>query len=298
MHILITGGTGFIGSALCQRLTSHGHSLTVLSRRAQADRQAVRFISDLAQLSDLNEIDAVINLAGEPIFARRWSTTQKQTLYHSRLHITQQLVDLCLKSKNPPHTFLSASATGYYGNLPDNVKSVSEQGACSHSFSSRLCQAWENCALQAESLKTRVCLLRTGIVLDKQGGALKQILPLYQYGLGGKLGSGKQHWAWISLNDHLRAILFLLNSPTAQGAFNLVSPKPIYQSQFNRLLGETLNRPSLCTVPAWALQAVLGERAELLLDNQPIIPAHLQALGFQFEDPNLSSFLNKTVRSS
>lgn len=194
MHILITGGTGFIGTPLCHTLIGQGHLLTVLSRFPQASQQAVRFIQNLAELSDLNDVDAVINLAGEAIFDRFWTIEQKNTLRQSRLDITRQLVQLIQHSKTPPHTFLSASATGLYGNLPDFAKNYDEQTACSSDFAARLCLEWETAALDAESSKTRVCLLRTGMVLGANGGALQRMLPFYRLGLGGKIGHGKQHW--------------------------------------------------------------------------------------------------------
>lgn len=290
MRIFITGGTGFIGTALCQKLIQQGHQLTVLSRQSRADQQAVTFIQNFANLTRLDGFDAVINLAGEPIFERAWSEKQKQKLRQSRLDITQKLVELCRNSQNPPSVFISGSATGYYGNLPDFAKNCDETTACSPSFTGKLCKEWENAALKAQSDRTRVCLLRTGIVLAKHGGALKQMLPLYRLGLGGKLGSGKQHWAWISLNDHLNAIDFLLNCTDANGAFNLTSPMPTTNAEFNRLLATHLHRPAFFTVPQWILRFILGERSQLLLDNQPIVPRRLLDMGFEFGDKNLDRF--------
>lgn len=290
MRILITGGTGFIGTALCQKLIQRGHQLTMLSRQYRADQQAVRFIQNFANLTSLDGFDVVINLAGEPIFERAWSEKQKQKLRQSRLDITQKLVELCQNSQNPPSVFISGSATGYYGNLPDFAKNCDETTACSPCFTGQLCQEWENIALQAQSERTRVCLLRTGIVLAKHGGALKQMLPLYRLGLGGKLGSGKQHWAWISLDDHLNAIDFLLNHTDANGAFNLTSPMPATNAEFNRLLATHLHRPAFFAVPKWVLKCTLGERSQLLLDNQPLVPRRLLEMGFIFQDAHLKTY--------
>lgn len=145
--------------------------------------------------------------------------------------------------------------------------------------------------MKAQSEKTRVCVIRTGIVLDKNGGALKQMLPLYRLGLGGKLGSGKQHWAWISLQDHIRAMLFLLENATSQGAYNLVSPNSVTNAEFNKLLAKSLNRPAFFTVPEFMLKLVLGERSQLLLDNQPLVPQRLLDEGFGFKDNVLSDCL-------
>lgn len=286
MQILITGGTGFIGSALCQALIAQGHQLTVLTRQAKTDTQAVKFIQHFANWQSLDAFDAVINLAGEPIFDKAWTDKQKAELRQSRLEITQKLVVLCQNSTNPPHTFLSGSATGYYGNLPDFAKNCDETTACSNDFAAQLCHDWEQTALQAQSKLTRVCLLRTGIVLAPNGGALKRMLPLYKLGLGGKIGSGKQHWACISLADQIRAILFLLEHPMAQGAFNLVAPEPLKNAEFNQQLAQRLKRPAFCHAPAFVLKSLLGERAQLLLDNQPLVPQKLLNLGFTFQHPN------------
>ncbi|KMK51999.1 epimerase [[Actinobacillus] muris] len=283
MHIFITGGTGFIGKRLCAALVAQGHRLTILSRQPLADTQAVHFCQNLATFAHFNNFDAVINLAGEPIFAQRWTAARKHCLRESRLSLTHRLSELILRSNQPPHTFLSASATGFYGDLPV-AKTYDEQTACSATFTGRLCQEWENAALAAASPHTRVCLLRTGLVLDQSGGALQKILPLYRLGLGGKLGGGKQHWAWISLNDQVRAILFLLNHADCQGAYNLVAPSLMANAQFNRQLARQLKRPALFNVPAWGLKMLLGERSQLLLDNQPLVPQRLLAAGFEFED--------------
>ncbi len=283
MNIFITGGTGFIGTALCQALIQQGHQLTVLTRQQEPSQQAVAYCKDLTDFSNFNQFDAVVNLAGEPIFDKAWTAKQKQALLQSRIDITEQLVERIQASSTPPHTFISGSATGYYGDIPF-ARNYDELTACGKTFPAQLCQQWEASALKAQGKKTRVCVIRTGIVLDKQGGALKQMLPLYRLGLGGKLGSGKQHWAWISLNDEIRAILFLLNNDKCQGAFNLVAPKLTTNADFNRTLARTLNRPAFFSVPAFMLKLLLGERSQLLLDNQPLVPKHLTDMGFVFED--------------
>ncbi|OOH89620.1 TIGR01777 family protein [Pasteurellaceae bacterium 15-036681] len=288
MNILITGGTGFVGKALSQALLDQNHQLTILTRQKISNTQAVSYCQNLTDFANLNQFDAVINLSGEPIFDKAWSPQQKRILIDSRIRITQQLVELIQKSDIPPHTFISASATGYYGDLPYSAKNCDEQTACGNKFTAQLCQQWEDAALQAQSENTRVCLARTGIVLDKAGGALKRMLPLYRLGLAGKLGSGKQHWAWISLRDEIKAILFLLENQQVQGAFNLVAPQPITNKEFNKLLAKSLKRPAILAVPAFILKIILGERSQLLLDNQPIIPKKLMSYGFRFQDSDLS----------
>lgn len=283
MQILITGGTGFIGNVLTKALIQQGHQLTLLTRRSMADTQAVTFIQNFANIENLNGFDAVINLAGEPIFDNAWTPAQKQKLTSSRLDITHKLVELIQASDKPPHTLISGSATGFYGDLPF-AKSYDEQTACGTGFASQLCRQWEEAALAAESEQTRICLVRTGMVLAEHGGALKRMLPLYRLGLAGKLGSGKQHWAWISLNDEVRAILFLLHHTECRGAFNLVAPQLTTNADFNRTLAQKLKRPACFTAPAFLLRWVLGERSQLLLDNQPLVPKRLIDMGFVFED--------------
>lgn len=287
MNILITGGTGFIGKHLVQQLCQQGHQITVLSRQKSPTfiHQAVHFCEDLANFSNFNDIDVVINLAGEPIFDQRWTEKQKQTLRQSRLNITAQLTSLIQKSENPPHTFISSSATGYYGDLPQD-HFYDENAKNGTNFTACLCQEWENEAKKVEE-KTRLCIMRTGMVFSAQGGALKRMLPIYRTGLAGKLGNGKQHWAWIALADYLRGVDFLINNKQCSGVYNFVAPEPITQTQFNRWLASECRRPACLSVPSFALRLALGERADLLLDNQPLIPQRLLEQGFQFHIPSL-----------
>lgn len=285
MNILLTGGTGFIGRALTQALLDEGHSLTLLTRQiAPKDfLQAVKFCQNLADFTHLNNFDAVINLAGEPIFDNQWTNAQKQILQQSRLDLTRKLADLIRKSDNPPHTFISGSATGYYGDLPPSANFYDETTACGANFTAQLCQQWEAEASKAKNENTRVCLVRTGLVIDETGGALKRMLPLYRANLAGKLGSGKQYWAWIALQDHIQAVIFLLKNAKCQGAFNLVAPTPVTNAEFNQKLAQQLRRCAIFHVPAWALQFTLGERSQILLDNQPLVPKKLIENGFIFQ---------------
>ncbi|WP_018651402.1 TIGR01777 family oxidoreductase [Actinobacillus capsulatus] len=289
MKILITGGTGFIGQRLVQALLAEGHLLTIVTRQSKPNapfRQAVEFCQNLASFTNLDGFDAVINLAGEPIFDRAWTPAQKQRLLDSRLQITLLLVKLIQASQTPPHTFISGSATGYYGNVCSDSL-MDESLACGTNFSAELCQQWEATALTAESLRTRVCLIRTGMVLAPQGGALLKMLPLYRLNLAGRLGSGRQHWAWIALEDHIQAVLFLLKKANCRGAFNLVAPHPIMNAEFNFRLAAYLKRCAWFAVPSFMLKLVLGERSQLLLDNQPLIPSKLLENGFTFRQPDL-----------
>lgn len=297
MNILITGGTGFIGTELVKKLKSENHHLTLLVRdkEKKSDDKQITYCHSLDEFSDLNDFDAVINLAGEPIFDKRWTEEQKRKLIESRVKVTNKLSELINLSSNPPHTFLSGSAIGIYGDLPKSANFYTESTACYQDcFTNYLCEQWEASALKAESDKTRVCLIRTGTVFSPEGGALKKILPIYKCGLGGKLGSGKQYWAWISRRDHVQAAIFLLKNANCSGAYNFVAPNPVRNEEFNRILANAVNRPAFFTVPEFALKLGLGERACLVLDNQQLVPEKLLAAGFEFQDPILteSIFLN------
>ena len=295
MNIFITGATGFIGSALVNALLSQNHNVTALTRSISNARkrlpERVQLIDSLEELADFNKFDAIINLAGEPIFDRRWTEAQKTRLTDSRLKITQKLTALINASSSPPHTFISGSATGYYGNSGEREQD--ETAPPADNFTARLCRQWEQAAQQA---RTRVCLVRTGLVFSPSGGALAAILPLYRFGLGGKLGDGKQYWAWIALDDMVNGILFLLNNSQCSGAFNFVAPNPVPNAEFNRTLGEVLHRPCFAAVPDWLLKLILGERAELLLDSQNIRPSKLLAQGFSFQFKELKPTLEAMLK--
>ena len=261
MKILITGGTGLIGKALVCELALSNNDITVLSRSPQ--KVYSHFCNEIAcwtQLSDkqnLNEFDAVINLAGEPIADNRWTPSQKQKLVDSRCDLTQKLVELIKASDSPPTVFISGSAVGFYGDQGDNR--VTEETPANPEFTHELCAKWERIALEAQTPLTRVCLLRTGIVLSTLGGALPKMSKPFKLGLGGKLGNGKQYMPWIHIDDMVNAIIFLLKTQDAKGAFNLTAPNPIQNKEFTRLLGKAFNRPALMTVPESVLRLVMGD---------------------------------------
>lgn len=296
MNILVTGGTGLIGKALLGHFC-HDH-VTVLSRNPNRAYQRlghhINVISDLDQLNDLNDIDVVINLAGEPIVNKRWSDRQKDIICKSRWEVTRKLVDKIKASSNPPHTFISGSAVGIYGDQKANcIDENCETDA--DDFAHMVCQKWEEAALEAQSDKTRVCLLRTGIVLAKHGGALARMLPAYQLGLGGPIGDGKQYFPWIHIHDMVKGILFLLKHPETQGVYNFTAPNPVTNKEFSQTLARVLRRPHIMKTPAWVLKAAMGESATLLLDSQRAIPTRLQQEGFHFCFPNLEHALRETL---
>lgn len=300
MKILVTGGTGFIGAALIHQLRDH--DITVLSRDpAKASLslgEQVKAITSLDQLDNLNDYDVVINLAGEPIINKRWTARQKDTICRSRWGITQQLVDKIKASEQPPHTFISGSAVGIYGNQHDNVidEDFAIEHVSRHDFAHHVCQRWEHIASDAASEATRVCLLRTGIVLGRHGGALAKMLLPYQFGLGGPIGSGKQYTPWIHLDDMVNAIIFLLNTPSAHGAFNMTAPEPVTNKAFSQALAHALHRPHFLFTPAFALKLALGEAASLLLEGQNAIPAKLEAAGYTFQHRDIHEALQDILR--
>lgn len=292
MNILITGGTGLIGSALVKTLSTPHTHITVLTRSATKAAsnlpKNVAFLTALSSLKNLNKFDAVINLAGEPIFAKRWTAAQKHRLRHSRLALTAKIVELINQSERPPY-FISASATGIYGNRPDEILTETAPIA-PQSFSAKLCQDWEQTASQSNA---PMAIIRTGMVLSPQGGALHKMLPIYQWGLGGKLGSGTQYWSWIALEDMVAALQFLLEHQS-QGIFNLTAPNPITNREFSQQLAQKLHRPNIVITPTFLLKQILGERAEIVLDSQYVMPQNLLSQGFHFRYPDFKTYLANT----
>lgn len=292
MNILITGGTGLIGSALLEKLDSH--QVQVLTRQTdiKASRHKLSYITDLNQV-DFNQVDAVINLAGEPIVAKRWSDEQKERLCQSRWQITQNLVDgINSAQRTTPIRFISGSAVGFYGR--QDQRPINESYSQTYpEFSHLLCQRWEQIALKAEQANT--ALLRTGIVLTKQGGALSKMLLPFKLGLGGPVASGQQMMPWIHIDDMVNAIIFLLENPELQGPFNISAPNPVSNREFSQSLAKALNRPCLVPMPEFALRLMMGEMADLLVYGQNAIPQRLLDSGFNFTQPKLLGALKQIL---
>lgn len=300
MKILITGGTGLIGVELIKHLAQH--QFIVLTRNSEIAQQklchippnTLTYINKLNELSDLNSVDVVINLAGEPIADKRWTTVQKQRISDSRWTITEQIVELINNSANPPHTFISGSAVGYY--TDQGKKSITEAMIVeSNEFTHLVCQRWEELALKANSAKTRVCLLRTGVVLSPCGGALKKMFTPYKLGLGGSIGKGDQFMPWIHILDMIRAIVFLIETPTVSGPVNCSAPHPVTNRIFSQTLAKTLNRPHLFLIPSWLIGWLMGESSSLLLDSMRVKPGKLTHAGFEFQFSRLDQALKNLL---
>jgi len=293
MRILLTGATGLIGSSLV-RLWQPAHQLTVLTRStAKALEQlgaGISFVTALGQLN-MNEFDAVVNLAGEPIADKRWSAQQKQKICQSRWQLTEQLAEKIQQATTPPHTLINASAIGFYGRQSDSVIDESVQ-SFNPEFSHEVCARWEELARRAESGRTRVCILRIGIVVAADGGALKKMLPAFRLGLGGRIGSGTQYMSWIHIDDLTAAFDLLLTHAELNGVFNATAPAAVTNQQWTTLLAKRLHRPALLPMPAAMIQLLFGEMGDLLLYGQNVYPRRLLAAGFQFCYPTLQAALN------
>ena len=295
MNILLTGGTGLIGKALVEQLCLRNEQVTILTRSSSphtlSKQKNIKFITALSELDLQEQFDAIINLAGEPIFHKVWSKNQKSILRESRLSLTTQLVEFINQYQQYP-IFISGSATGIYGDQGE--QKITETSKTAKTFTAQLCQDWENIAQQANA---RVCLIRTGMVFSTKGGALAKMLPLYKWGLGGKLGNGEQYFPWIALEDMVNGILFLLDHSECRGAFNFAAPKSIKQHKFNRTLAQLLKRPAFATIPKWLLHFILGERANLLLESQNVVPEKLLKAGFQFQYADCKNYLEDILKN-
>jgi uncharacterized protein (TIGR01777 family) len=297
MKIVVAGGTGLIGSALTSRLLDQGHSVATLTRspvaRMPARNQRWHTWSPPAPgawQKAIDGADAVVNLAGEPIAAKRWSEAQKKKIRSSRIDSTRALVEAIAKAERKPRLFINGSAVGYYGPHGDEV--LTESSPPGDDFLARVCVAWEDEAMKAQEHGVAVVRLRTGIVLAREGGALAKMAPPFKLFAGGTLGSGRQWMPWIHLEDEIGLILFLLEHPEARGAVNAAAPNPATMKEFCQTLGRVLRRPCWAPVPAFALRLMLGEMAEMLLAGQRVMPDAARRLGYSFRYPNLHDALS------
>jgi len=294
MHHLITGGSGFIGSALCRSLVADGHRVTVLTRDIEQARGRVPEAVFLIDRLDFAEnIDAVVNLAGENLAGGRWTAARKHEFVGSRIGTTKRLLDWIDRQDAAPAVLVSGSAIGWYG--PRGDEELDEDADIGNDFSAHLCRDWEAEASKAEALGVRVCCVRTGIVLGADGGALKKMLLPFRAGIGGRMGSGRQWMSWITRADIVALIRWLIDHDSARGAYNGTAPAPVTNAEFARALGAALNRPTLLPTPASALKLLFGEMADILLTGQRVVPRRAMAEGFAFKYPELSAALSAVL---
>ncbi len=304
MNYLISGGTGLIGHNLITALANEGNRITVLTRNKYKAKKLlgsnIKLIEHLS-IDDIENQNTIINLAGEPIADRRWTDSQKKKICQSRWDITKKLAELINLAKNPPSLFISGSAIGIYGRQADTP--IDESFTQYHQeFTHEVCSRWEALALEAKSDVTRVVILRTGIVLDPESGALAKMLLPFKLGLGGKICNGQQIMSWIHIDDMISAILHIKDTPTIKGAINITANNPVTNADFSQNLAKVLQRPFFFTTPAVLLKIVFGEMADLLLFGQNVVPRKLINSGFNFKYPTidnaLKNLLNKEPSSN
>ena len=300
MKVLIAGGNGLIGSRLAALIREQGGTVSVLTRRvggvgADGTRRVQWDGRNPGEWQvELEGAEALVNLAGGNLGAGAWSPRRKAALLASRVDSTRALAQAALAAKKPPRVFMQASAIGFYGSHGDEP--LDEQSPLGSGFLADICQAWEAEAAPVKSAGIRLVTIRTGLVLDKNEGALGRMLLPYRFFIGGPLGSGRQWYSWIHPQDQVEAMLFLLKQETLSGVFNLTAPNPLPQDKFGRALANTLRRPHWLPVPAFALRLLLGEMSSLVLEGQKVLPSRLLQAGYAFRHPNLDGALRELLQ--
>jgi len=291
MNVVLAGGTGFLGSALERWLRNDGHSITLLTRRPRRPNE-VRwdpYGSPAGWVDVLQDADAVINLAGAPI-SKRWTAAHKREMWNSRIRATRTLVEAMKSVGRMPATLLNASAVGIYG--PRGDAPITEGSAPGAGFLASLCREWETEALAAAP-QTRVVLLRSGIALDRDGGALPLMALPFRFFAGGRIGSGRQYISWVHRDDWVAMVSWALTATTVAGPLNITAPHPVTNAEFSRTLGRVLGRPSLLPVPALAVRLAVGEMAGELVAGQRVLPEKALDGGFRFRLPELDGALRE-----
>lgn len=292
MRVLLSGASGLIGSALARRLAASSEVVRLVRRDPLSAAKEIRWDPAAGRIEpkQLEGFDAVVHLAGENIGAGRWTAAKKARIRSSRVEGTSLLAKTLAGLNQPPKVLVSASAVGYYGDRGE--EKLDEGSGPGTGFLAEVCGAWEEAAMTAAEAGIRVVLARFGVVLSPEGGALARLLPLFRFGLGGRLGSGRQYMSWIALEDAVAAIAFVMENDSLRGSVNVSSPQPVTNREFTQTLGRVLRRPTLLHAPSIALRAVLGEMAdEMLLASVRVYPRRLLEAGFSFSKPDLEAAL-------
>lgn len=311
MKVIVAGGSGFLGGPLCEAWAEDGHDVRLLTRALPPGvsrhdsgtgvpgitRVGWRPDGDAALLPSLIDgAAAIVNLAGESLDRRRWSGARKQQLRDSRLLPTRSLVEAVTTAVNPPAALVNASAVGYYGDTGN--RPVTESAPAGDDFLARLCDDWEAEARRATGSGVRVVTLRSGVVLERAGGALPKIARPFRYFVGGRLGSGRQYLAWIHRLDWIEMVRWIVDTPSLSGAVNATAPHPVTNAHFTRALRRALRRPALVPVPGFVLRTIVGEMADALLTGQRALPARAQEAGFHFRYPEIEIALRGLFENS
>eukprot|EP01116_Phalansterium_solitarium_P004274 TRINITY_DN15235_c0_g1_i1.p2 TRINITY_DN15235_c0_g1~~TRINITY_DN15235_c0_g1_i1.p2 ORF type:complete len:296 (+),score=72.56 TRINITY_DN15235_c0_g1_i1:129-1016(+) len=292
MKVIIGGGSGFIGSALRSSLLRRGHAVTLLSRTPGAERISWQQLSS----NGLPECDAIVQLSGANIMDKRWTDARKKELLSSRVDLTRQLVDAVQASKRPPKVFVCGSAVGIYPTSETAEYDEDYTGPVANNFAGELVQRWEEAFASLDTGgATRKCSVRHGIVLGRDGGALARMLLPFKLGLGGPMASGRQFWPWIHLDDSIGLIEHLIDTPTASGIYNGVSPQIVTNLEFARTLGKVLGRPALLPMPELVMRLLFQERTMLLSEGQKVIPKRVLESGFKYKFPRLEDALREAI---
>jgi uncharacterized protein len=303
MKIAIAGATGFVGSRLVEQLQAEGHQVTIFTRSPQQasnrfpQAQVVGYnpLKSGAWQESISGCDAVINLAGEPIAEKRWTSAQKRAILESRQIGTEKIVAAIAAASVKPSVLINASAIGYYGT--SETSKFDENSPAGADFLAEVCQAWETAAQAATVSGTRVVILRLGIVLGENGGALGKMLAPFSAFVGGSIGSGKQWFSWIHRDDVVKLIIKAITDPQMQGIYNATAPNPLRMVDFAQTLGDVMNRPSWLPVPNFVLEAMLGEGAIVVLEGQQVLPTKTLSLGFDFDYPTLKPALISIINN-
>ena len=296
MKILITGATGLVGTILQKDFEAKGYEMLLATRSKPKDERYIHWsVEDgFAEPEKLEGLDAAVHLAGESVSGLRWTDEKKKIIRESRVLGTRSVIEAISKLKAKPKVLVAASAIGFYGDRGD--EEITETSAAGDTFLAEVSKEWEAESRRAEDSGIRTVLLRTGIVLSKNGGALGTMLLPFKLGVGGVVGSGKQWMSWISMDDHVAAINFTIENDNIRGAVNTVSPQPVTNEEFTKTLGEVLYRPTFLPLPEFAVSMVFGEMGDaLLLASTKVLPKRLEDAGFEFKYPDLKAALENAV---